>query len=280
MNELYLIVPSNMRVEDDIKRLIESVDISEHIHLILINQSDTKKMLHEVIKIGSLQVTEILTQGQIPLAIARNKGLEYLHCNEEKIKDNSLVMFVDDDAWFPKETLNYLLKTKIRAFSLKTIDPYMNKSFNKVRKKKGEVTGYHLIKDIVSICLVVPLKDVLKLKLFFNEKLGLGNFISQGEESLFIYNLHKKGIKIFYDTHLIYHPYKRSFNIRNFYSMSYFWSLGLFHISHIFFWPTVKYLAKYTVALIFCMKEKRYFKIFKNVWMGFFDGARDRNEIL
>lgn len=279
MNDLYLIVPSSMKVTEDIKRLITSIDVSKQIHVIFINQSEDGVRLNDVINIEKLDLVEIFTYGLVPLAVARNKGLEYLH-KVESIEDNSFIMFVDDDAWFPKETIDYLLSAEIRAFSLKTIDPDLNKAFNKSSQMNGEVKSYHLIRDIVSICLVVPLKDVLKQKLFFNEKLGLGNSISQGEESLFIYNLHERGVKIYYDTHLIYHPYKRNFNIKNFYSMSYFWSMGLFNISHIFMWPAIKYLGKYTVALLFSIKERRYWSIFKNVWKGFFDGASDKSGIL
>ena len=274
MNELYLIVPSGLKVTSDVDRLIKSINFSNRIHLIFINQSEEGRKLNDIVDTNELNLVEIFTHGLIPLATARNKGLEYLH-EAEINTNNSLIMFVDDDAWFPKETIEYLLSTNIRAFSLKTIDPVSNKSFKKVNQEAGEIKGYHLIRDIVSICLVVPLRDVLNQNHFFDENLGLGNTISQGEESLFIYKLHNNGIKIYYDTHLIYHPYKRNFNIKNFYSMSYFWAMGLFNISHIFFWPSLKYLCKYTIAVLFSFKEKRYLTIFKNVWKGFFDGARD-----
>lgn len=279
MNDLYFVVTSSLKNCNDIKRMIQSVDISEKVHIVFINQNDKSLTLNKLIEVKRCSVKEIFVNKVIPLSSARNEGLKYLYSLKD-LNDNALVMFTDDDAWFPYETIDYLLNTDIRGFSLKTIDPIKNKAFSKVKKTSGEIKGYHLVKDIVSICLVVPAKNLVNLKLFFNEKLGLGNKISQGEESLFIYRLHKHGIKFFYDTHLVYHPYKKNFNMKNFYSMSYFWALGLSHISIIFLWPTIKYLIKYTAALLLYFKDRRYFAIFRNVWNGFIDGVIDKEKVL
>lgn len=279
MNELYLIVTSTMENLADIKRLIDSIDISNHIHLVFINQSNRDTYLRDVVKIRKNDVKEICIGKRVPLSYARNKGLDYLYANSA-LAEKAFVMFVDDDAWFPKETLKYILETEIRAFSLKTIDPIQNKSFSKVMKIKGEIKNFHLIHDIVSICLVVPYSELLKSKPYFNENLGLGNQISQGEESLFIYGLHIQGVHIYYDNHLIYHPYKKNFNMKNFYSMSYFWALGLFHVSIIFLWPAVRYLVKYTIACILAIKDRRYLNVSLNVWSGFIDGIMDKYKVI
>lgn len=278
MKKLIVIVPSNLKNSNDICRLMRTLDVNENIYVIFINQSNDKKPLTEVFKNRLCVIDEIFTQGVVPLSIARNLGLDHLY-EKKNITQNSLVMFVDDDAWFPLETINYLLNKDVKGISLKTVDPIQNKSFKKVKKRKGEVRGYHLIRDIVSICLVIPY-EYLSNKPYFNTRLGLGNNISQGEESLFIYELHKKGFRIYYDEHLIYHPYKRTFNMKNYYSMSYFWSLGLFHISKMFLMPTIMYLVKYTIALILIVKDKRYITISKNVWAGFLDGMKDTENIL
>ena len=278
MKKLIVIVPSNLRNNDDICRLMETQVVNENVYVIFINQSDDKTSLMEFFRNRLCVIDEIFTQGVVPLSIARNIGLDYLY-KKKNITPDSLVMFVDDDAWFPSETINYLLHEDIKGISLKTIDPIQNKSFKKVKKRKGEITGYHLIRDIVSICLVIPY-EYLASKPYFNTRLGLGNNISQGEESLFIYELHKKGFPIYYDEHLIYHPYKRTFNMKNYYSMSYFWSLGLFHISKMFLIPTIMYLGKYTVALLLIVKDRRYGTISKNVWIGFWNGMKDTENIL
>lgn len=278
MNDLLLIVTSNLKNENDIKQLAKSIDISENIHLYFINQSEDKELL-QLYKFSNCRVTEIQTKKVVPLSKARNIALRkiYQECQE---LNNTLVMFPDDDAWFPRETIDFLLNCKIQAYAIKTIDPILNKSFNKVKNKQKYVTGWHVVKDICSICIVVPLHELEKKKALFNEQLGLGNEISQGEESLFIYYLHSEGMEILNDNHLIFHPYKNITSIKNYYSMSYFWSLGQSHISNVFFIPYVKYLIKYTIALILMIKDRKYLTIFKMVWKGAFDGKDDKKGVL
>lgn len=275
MNSIYLIIPSNMKNHHDLKRVIESIDISRNINVYLINQAADDTFFSDICKLKLCNLIEIKTGGIVPLSVARNYALDELSKKGNLIEYNSFVMFVDDDAWFPIETINYLLSCDIRGFVLNTVDPQNNKSFKKNIGKKGEVKGYHICCDVISICMVIPLTFLLKTNLRFNEKLGLGCEISQGEESLFVYNLHKCGLKIYYDPHLIYHPYKKSFSEKNFYSLSYFWSAASKYVSNCFILPSVKMLFKYTLGLCLIIKDKRYFRLFLMVWQGYFDGKKD-----
>lgn len=277
-NRLYLIVPSNLKNKEDVLRFCKSVDVTSDITVFFINQS-TDKSLEDIYKFDICTVKEYKTNGVVPLSMARNIVLNDMYKNKMLEIDNALVMFVDDDAWFPEETIKQLLNENIGAYCLRTIDPVCNKSFNGLSHTDGEVKGWHLIHDICSICLVVPYKNLLNEKIYFNEKLGLGNTISQGEESLFIYKLHSNGIRIYYKEYYIYHPYKLSNNINNYYSLSYFWAWGVKNVSKIFAWPCMKYLIKYTVALGLTFRNDRYPKIFKAVWKGAIDGIKNTEEI-
>lgn len=277
-NMLYLVVPSNLKNRREVLRFCKSVDINLNIKIFFVNQS-IDLSLNDIYKFSTCIVKEYKTGGIVPLSIARNIVLDDMYKNEMLCMNNALVMFVDDDAWFPKETINQLLNEDMGAYCLRTIDPECNKSFNGISYTNGEVKGWHLIHDICSICLVVPYKELYENRMYFNTKLGLGNTISQGEESLFIYKLHKKSIKIFYKEYFIYHPYKLSNNIKNYYSLSYFWAWGLTHVSKIFAWPCVKYLAKYTVALGLTYRSDRYPKSFKAVWKGAIEGIKNTENI-
>ena len=278
-NRLYLIVTSNLKNKEEVLRFCKSVDIDASITIFFINQS-TNESLSDTYRFNICKVKEFKTRGVVPLSRARNIALDDMYKNEKFNVNNALTMFVDDDAWFPKETIEHLLFEDIGAYCLRTIDPGCNKSFNGLSYTDGEVNGWHLIHDICSICLVVPYKSLFETKAYFNEKLGLGNTISQGEESLFIYKLHANGVRIYYKDYYIYHPYKNSNNIKNYYSLSYFWSWGLTHISKIFAWPCIKYLAKYTVALGLTYRSNRYLKIFKAVWKGAIDGIKNTEGIM
>ncbi len=279
MNSLYLIIPSNMKNHHDVKRIMESVDISQNINVYFINQTDENTCLVDIYKSKLCKIVEIKTGGIVPLSIARNYALNELCKKKIEIENNSLVMFVDDDAWFPRETIDYLLSCDMKCFVLNTVDPENSKSFKNNTGKKGEVKGYHICCDIISICMVIPLEILVKTNLRFNEKLGLGCEISQGEESLFVYKLHEGGLKIYYDSHLIYHPYKKLFNDKNFYSLSYFWSAASQYVSHCFIIPSFKMLLKYTLALCLCVKDKRYFNLFLMAWKGYFDGKKNLKNV-
>lgn len=278
MNELYLIVTSNLNNLDDVLRLFKSIDISEKIHLFFINQN-CDIQIKDFYSFQKINITEINVGKIIPLSCARNLALSKIYSKKDN-HEKTLVLFPDDDAWFPIETLNFLLECKNNAYSLKTIDPILNKSFNNVKNNAKIVKGWHVVKDICSICIVLPLKELLSKKLYFNEKLGLGNIISQGEESLFIYILYDNGMSIINDNHYVYHPYKQSSNLNNYYSMSYFWTCGLFNISSIFFYPCVKYLVKYSIALLLFFENSKYIEIFKLVWKGAFDGFCDKYQVV
>lgn len=278
MNKLYLIIPSNLNEPSNFLRLAKSIDISENIFVYFINQSE-QTMMEDVYSFSLSKVQEIRTGKIVPLSVARNIALRKIYKERQVIYKESLIMFVDDDAWFPVETINSLLTCEIKAFSLKTIDPELNRSFSLSNQMTGEIKGWHLIHDIVSISLVLPLEELDRDKSLFNENLGLGNKISQGEESLFVYNLYKNGTRFYYDEHFIYHPYKKNFNMKNFYSMSYFWTWGLKYISIIFLFPCIKYLLKYTIALGLIFKDKRYLSVFANVWRGAFDGLKNKYSI-
>ena len=246
----------------------------------LINQSVGISLSSIVNLENAHLIKEINTNGIVPLSVARNLALEYLYQLKDFNFSSCFTMFIDDDAWYPNDTLDFLSKTEVNAYAIQTIDPEINKSFINSKFNGKEIKGYHLISDICSICLIVPFDILKENNFYFHEKIGLGNKISQGEESLFIYNLHKKGIRIFGINLLIYHPYKKTFNDKNFYSLAYFFSYGYFYISKkLFCVPLLHLLIKYTVALLFTIKDMRYLKIFRKILEGIKDGYRNTENI-
>lgn len=279
-NKINFIIPSSMNNKADVVRVMQSVDKTPEIIVYFINQSDKGVFLNEYYKVKKCKIYEIRTNGVIPLSLARNMALSKIYEKGLDNIENSLTMFIDDDAWFPGETIKYLLNCDVRGYVLSTKDPVNNKSFKKNMLKIGKVKGYHVCCDIISICMVIPTYYLVENKIFFNEKLGLGAPVSQGEESLFIYLLHRKGLEIIYDNHEIYHPYKKTFHVKNFYSLAYFWAFASKYISPLFWLPSIKMQIKYSATLAFMIKEKRYYNIFIAIWKGYFDGKRDTKNVL
>lgn len=278
MNTLYLVVTSNLKEPDYYSRFAKSVDLCSNIKVFFVNQSNIPMEKVYTYKQSSCKTFNV--GKQIPLSKARNIVLKHLYEEDSKITEDAVIMFVDDDAWFPKETLDYLLEREIKGRCLRTIDPDTNKSFNGLNYTDGEVRGWHLVTDICSICLVVPFEVLKKNRLYFNENLGVGNDISQGEESLFIYHLHRYGLRIFYCKEYIYHPYKNDYGEKTYYSLSYFWSCAMSHVSRIFTYPCLRYLLKYTVGLVLSIKDRKYLRRFKMVWKGFFEGLVDKKMVM
>ena len=274
MNKLLFVIPSNMKNKEDVRRVLKSIDLSTDVSVIFINQSDEGLSLCAMYSSSLCNIHEIRTNEVIPLSKARNLALDFLY-NDDKRQKPDLIMFIDDDAWFPEETVQYLLTCEVKGMVLKTYDPLTQKSFRNNYGKRGIVKGYHVCCDIISICMVLPYGILEKNKVKFNEKLGLGCEISQGEESLFVYGLYRAGLNIFYDTHEIYHPYKKGFNIKNFYSLAYFWGVSSKKVSILFGIPGIKLLIKYSVAVLLSIKDRRYMKLFIAVWRGFLDGRKD-----
>ncbi len=114
----------------------------------------------------------------------------------------------------------------------------------------------------------------------FNESLGLGNRISQGEETDFVERVVEKSNPVFKyiaDVY-IYHPRKTNYPANVFYSLSYFLSYKLrrsknknMYIRYSLFF----YFKYITVGFILFFKFK-YRSILFNVLKGFFDGYSDK----
>jgi hypothetical protein len=276
MNQLCFIVTSTLEKIELITRFFDSLGSSNQITVIFINQSTEEETFLLKKYEANFHLIEIKSGCHIPLSTARNLALNYLY-NNPIISDDTLVLFTDDDAWFPENTINYLLNCEIKAFTLKVLDPVLNKSFIKYQKKRnGIVKEKEIITDIVSFSIIVPFKYFKNDYLKFNEKLGLGTNISQGEETFFCYQLYKLGYHFSRLDYYVYHPYKKTFNEHNFYSLAYFLSSFTRYVSPIFISYMLFFMAKYSVAaLLGFFKDKRYFCVTKNVYKGFFDGIND-----
>ena len=128
MNTLYLVVTSNLKEPEYYSRFAKSVDLCSDIKVFFVNQSKVPMEKVYTYKQARCRIFDV--GEQIPLSKARNIVLNHLYETDSINNENAVIMFVDDDAWFPKETLNYLLENEIQGRCLRTIDPDTNKSFN------------------------------------------------------------------------------------------------------------------------------------------------------
>ena len=276
MNNLCLIVTSFLEYENEVIRLFDSLGESNQITVIFINQSnkDHTTLFNKYRK--RFNLIEIKSDCRISLSAARNMALRYLY-SDSTMDEKTFILFTDDDAWYPVDTIKYLLSCENKAYSLMVYDPFLGKSFLPYQnRKQGIIKKERIITDIISISIVVPFGYLKRDSLFFNEKLGLGNLISQGEETFLCFQLYENGCNFFRSDYSIYHPYKKTFNEKNFYSFAYFLSSFTQYISPIFKTYLLFFLMKYSFAIILgIFKDKRYFKLAKKIYKGYFDGKKD-----
>ena len=107
MNSLVFIIPSNMKNQGEVLRVLESVDVSQNIFVYFINQSSNNIGVNELYEVNQCHLIEIKTGKIIPLSQSRNLALNEVV--NATFDERTLVMFIDDDAWFPRETIDFLL---------------------------------------------------------------------------------------------------------------------------------------------------------------------------
>ncbi len=270
-----LLVTTDGSRERELDRLLRSVSQSENLLILLLLQGCEFTINHNLHH--SSQLKTIATKNRIPLSTARNIMLDYLSSLKNDGLDlrKSYVLLSDDDCWYSDNFFdNAHFNSAAHIFHVE--DPENKKTFStwnlKKRKKQKEIKNWELMFYAVSISIAI--KYDLAEKIRFNEKIGLGNEISQGEESLFLLKVAHNfpDMKFTPRTDLtIFHPWKMASSSKNHDSLGYF--LGLVSARG---YPEVIpfylfFLVKYLIASIIRPKAL-YFKIVYSLLVSFFRG--------
>lgn len=220
----------------------------------------------------------------IPLSVARNRMLDELEkCQDEFFIDAStVVLLTDDDCWYPESFFENFEQFKDVGVS-KALDPDSGKHFSTFdlakRDRKKPLAAWELMFYGVSISFLFRYAAIKGMR--FKENIGLGNKISQGEESLFVMRLLKERPEVEIETCpaiAVYHPWKFASNSNNHSSLGYFlgWSATR---GYAFVMPFFLFIfAKYFVASVIRPKML-YWKIFGSLGRAFVKGALDIEKI-
>jgi hypothetical protein len=238
----------------------------------------------ETLKLLPKRTTILRDKKVIPLSVARNRLLVAMSEKEVAygIDNHTVVLLADDDCWYSEDFfLSFPQLGEVGVF--RAIDPSSGKRFSTLnlekRRLSGSLSRWELMFYGVSISFWFRYSVVRGA--FFNENIGLGNEICQGEESLFVLRMlaSRSDVEVqSYPLLTVYHPWKTSANSNNHRSLGYFlgWTSVRGYSSvlpyFLFLW------AKYSVAMII-KPRKLYFAIFVAIIAGFWQGLFDTKDL-
>lgn len=211
----------------ELRRLIESIPNDDRILVALLEQCGSSA----IIPPAGRRVIRLSCPDRIPLSVARNRLLDHLkqELRPDEVDSCTRLILSDDDCWYGPGFFDAGREEFARDAILvhPAFDPENGRAFavNDVRRlpRHSIIPASRLLFCATSIGLDIPAK--LGLRLRFNEKIGLGCRISQGEETLFLFHALEAapGIRVLsLNDAPVFHPHKMAVNSRNHHSLAYF----------------------------------------------------------
>lgn len=194
---------------DELGRLFDSVDSSRSRaafpfrHVLLLQQCDDREAGARAIGAPDWLDLSVIDR-QIPLSEARNRLLDTLLA--AGVDDDAVVLFPDDDAWYPDGTLDHIL-TSFAADP--TLDLWFCRYGSQARFDPAAVARpprWQQILSYASSNTTVLRGRTLKAIGGFDETLGLGTPAKSGEDTDFALRAHLAARKtLFVDARMIGH---------------------------------------------------------------------------
>lgn len=280
-NRFTLIATSNGKRPAELARLLNSIESEEHLLLVLLMQSGTPAPPTPADFRPTLRV--IACERALPLSQARNRMLDHIANDAElqALARGSQLMLADDDCWYPAGFFRRPpLGDAIHIFDAR--DPDIDRPFATfdLRKRSArEMARWELMFYAVSIAIAVPYDLCSNRR--FHEDFGLGNRISQGEESLFLFNLLTHAPTLTIQAHpeaSVCHPWKLAGNSSNHESLAYFlgWCTrqGLTCVVPYYLYISIKYFVANLIR-----PKPLYRQISKALAIDFFRGWKNTLKI-
>jgi len=285
---LSLIVTTYNRPKE-LQRFLDSISNQQYKHkfeIILINQGSPDINIKRLFEQSDWQLIEC--NSQIPLSVARNKGME--------IYRGKLIGFPDDDCWYPPGFIDGIIEKfdqyeLYEAICVSVFDPIQNKTYGKRPIDLCcDLNFKNVIQLPVSVGIFVRTAIIKKIALRFNETLGAGTFYGGGEETAFVCSVLKSGARVIYDGSLsVYHELDDYSQISlekvKKYSMGYGYIAGSILVDKRYeAIPSFLYfIIKSVAALLIRSYKKRYRNIYSTrlefFFLGIFEAFKNENNI-
>jgi hypothetical protein len=267
----------------EVERLLESCRKAGQAAIFLLLQNNAE-LSQATVSLLPARTKILHEKRRIPLSAARNLMLDALetHQHEFFIDASTIILLTDDDCWYP-ESFFFRVKNFKDVAVCKALDPASGKHFSTfdLMKRSGNapLARWELMFYGVSISFMFRYGVVKGMR--FKENIGLGNIISQGEESLFVMQILAKKtemrVEVIPDS-TVYHPWKFSSSSSNHSSLGYFLGWSVVH-GFAFVFPFFVFLfAKYFVASLIRPKML-YWRIFGSLVAAFVRGMFDMEKI-
>lgn len=238
---------------------------------VIANQADRNETLETVIDGNHVKLVTTDMRG-----LSKNRNIAL----ENSVKDTDVIIFSDDDLCFhndyeqivieefKKNPLADAIKFNINCVSERKIA--MNPISELHRVSRREVTSWGVLG------LAIKKDRLIKKNLTFNERFGTGTENFCGEDSIFLQELFKKGLKVFASPKYIADIDQSDSSWFEGYNEKYFITSGMI-ISEIY--PILSYLLVIRSAYKFSKRKNctfKFSKILKLYYKGVFKNRRER----
>jgi hypothetical protein len=210
-----------------LQRLLDSIPDDERTLVVLLEQcgSSTAPIT------ARRRWIRLTSSESLPLSVARNRVLDHL-CQVLEPKEVGLatrLLFPDDDCWYGDGFFDARDDEALADTILvhPAFDPVTGRAFacRDVRDlpNLSPVPPERLLYLATSIGIDMPARLALSLR--FDERIGLGRPISQGEESLFLFRALEAAPQMrvrSLNTRPVFHPRKLATDSRHHYALAYF----------------------------------------------------------
>jgi hypothetical protein len=184
INFVFLITTDGSR-QEELHKLVTSSLHGYQIALFLLLQNGAK-LSSDLRAIMPAKTVLMYEEGKIPLSVARNRLLNELELRgkDMSIDTRTVVLLSDDDCWYPKDFFANFPNFEDIGIC-RALDPQTGKHFAtfNLEKRRGSsfMSSWELMFYGVSISFLFRYGVIKGMR--FKENIGLGNKISQGEES-------------------------------------------------------------------------------------------------
>lgn len=274
--KMFFIVPTLYRREEELLRLVKSINGLIHIHnkeIIIVNQGENKfKSKYDFENVVEINISQKGTSN------AKNIGIEHAL---NFASDDDIFCFPDDDCWYDKNLFKNF-EVNLNKFDVlvgRAYDPVQNKDFGFTQHKSNRNVNINNAHKFLMISMFFKAKIFKNQNLRFDKNLGVGAKYGCGEETDLLLNILKQDYKVLYEYDL--NVFHLNYNMELSQLLSYSYGQGALLKKMIYkykaFYSVLNILLRPIVAsLIYVLKldfktSRKYLLRIKELKKGYYD---------
>lgn len=195
--------------------LISTIDqgIENVISILLPVRPDVKYIIsHQYLDEKFLPIPKELIREDVLVSQIPGKGLTKSRNNAIRLATGDVCVIADDDVKYTNEYFDTIIKAyQVSSFDILCFKINTGKGNPEYKKYPQKQIVINSLSDHVpsSIEITFIRNKIIDNSINFDERFGLGSWLSGGEENLFIYDAIKKGLKVgFIPEFIVEHPFE------------------------------------------------------------------------